>query len=323
MTGVTDSFELAPGVWRVETVEDDKLHGYHVLDGASGPVLVDPGYVDAPTEVYQPFLAQHGWDLSDVSLTIITHSDADHHGGLHELREHSPGVQAAAHEADAPLMESTDRIMAERYGQFEDEHDISYGPDVTDWLTSMMGPDEPVTLRLRGGETVRVRDRQLRVLHTPGHTRGHLMLWDVAERVMVGADGFFGDGLFDVDGNYLQPPPYFLYPEYEETVQLVGSLDPDVLSFTHYEVLRGDDVGAFVDESLRWVDRIETLALDVLDERGTVTLREAIDAVVDREGSFGLDLDLALPLWAHYEDHADRGNLARTERDGLVAWTRA
>jgi glyoxylase-like metal-dependent hydrolase (beta-lactamase superfamily II) len=319
-----DATELAPGIHRVEIVADDgKLHGYHVLDGATGPIVVDPGYTDAPTEVYRPFLRSRGQELADVDLAIVTHADADHFGGNHQLREHSPGVTIAIHRADAPLAESVDRILDERYHMFEDAHGLAYGDDVYDWLTGMMGPDEPIDIRLRGGESFRVGDRTVTTLHTPGHTRGHLMLYDEANDVVVGADGFFGRGLFDVDGNYLQPPPYFLYPEYENTIRLVDSLDPETLSFTHYEVLRGDEIDAFVGESLDFVAEIETLALDVVDEHGTVTLAEAIDAVVERSGGFGLDDDLAFPLTAHYGDLVDRGVLARTERDGVVAWTRA
>ena len=322
MSDLRKTVELAPGIHRVETVTDGKLHGYHVLEGASGPVLVDPGYVDAPTTVYRPFLEERGWDLGDVSLALVTHADADHFGGNHELREHNPDVAIAGHVADVPLMESVDRILEERYAMFADEHGIRYDQDVYDWLTGMMGPDEPVDLRLRGGERLRVGDRQITLLHTPGHTRGHLMLHDPAHDVVIGADGFFGRGLYDVDGEYLQPPPYHRYPEYENSIQLVASLDPAVLSFTHYEVLRGEEIDAFVEESLDFVAEIEALAMATLDEAGTITLREAIDAVVERQGSFGLDLDLAFPLSAHYEDLVDRGELERTEKAGVIAWTR-
>lgn len=318
-----DTIELAPGVHRIETVADDgKLHGYHVLEGATGPILVDPGYKGAATEVYRPFLRSQGWDLEDVDLAIVTHSDADHFGGNHDLREHSPGTTIAMHRADAPLAESTDRILKDRYRKFEADHGITYDAEVYEWLEGMMGPDEPIDLQLRGGESFRVGDRTLSVLHTPGHTRGHLMLYDGDHDVVVGGDGFFGRGLFDIDGNYLQPPPYFLFPEYENTIELVSSLAPDVLSFTHYDVLRGEEISEFIQESLDFSSEIETLALEIVDDRGTVTLSEAIDETVDRRGEFGLNLDLAFPLSAHFDDLVDRGLIERTERDGHVAWTR-
>lgn len=320
MSDDIDIEELVSGVHRIETVTDGKLHGYHVLEGARGPILVDPGFADAPTTVYEPALRELGWELTDVGIAIVTHADADHFGGSHELRERGRNVTIAAHAADAPLAESEDRVFAERYRMFEADHGIGYDSETIDWLTGMIGPDEDVDLRLRGGETIRVRDRQVRVLHTPGHTAGHVALHDPAHDLVIGADAFFGRGLTDVDGTYLQPPPYYLYPEYENTIQLVDALDPDVLSFTHYDVLRGEAVEAFVQESLDFVSEFDALTLEIAEEQGPVTLREAIDAVVERRGSFGLDLDLAYPLTAHFDAHVDRGNLVTDERDGHVAW---
>jgi glyoxylase-like metal-dependent hydrolase (beta-lactamase superfamily II) len=318
---ITDTEELAPGVHRIETIEDGKLHGYHVLEAPGGPVLVDPGYVDAPTTVYQPFLEDQGWGLDDVSLALVTHADADHFGGNHELRSHNPTVPIAAHVADLPLVESVDRIMDERYSMFEADHGITYDGDTIEWIMGMMGPDEPVTVGLRGGETLRVRDRLLEVLHTPGHTKGHLMLYDRANDLVIGADGFFGRGLFGVDSEYLQPPPYYLYPEYETTTALVESLDPDVLCFTHYDVMYDGEIDDFVAETLDFVHEVESLARDIVASEGPVSLSEAIDRVVEKRGSFGLDLDLAFPLSAHFRDLEDRGVIERVRRDNdIVAW---
>ncbi|WP_226479384.1 MBL fold metallo-hydrolase [Natrinema amylolyticum] len=319
----TQTHTIAPGIHRIETVIDDKRHGYHVLEGADGPIVVDPGVVDAPTTIYRPFLEERGWSLEDVSLAVITHADADHHGGAHELREHAPSVTFAAHDADAPLMESVDRIMDDRYGMFADEHGLTYDEDTQAWLEGMMGPDERIDLRLRGGERLALADRELRILHTPGHTRGHLALHDPEYDVVIGGDAIFGRGVFTVDGDYIQPPPYYRYPEYRETIELLRALSPDALSLTHYEVFEGDAVERFVDESLAFASELDALALDLVDEHGPITLERAIDAVVDRRGSYGLDVDLAYPLSGHLDAHVDRGTVTRTTTDGVVAWQRA
>ncbi|WP_226041780.1 MBL fold metallo-hydrolase [Natrinema sp. DC36] len=314
---------LSPGIHRIETVIDDKLHGYHVLEGANGPIVVDPGVVDAPTTIYRPFLEEMDWSLADVSLAVITHADADHHGGTHELREHAPSVTLAAHDADVNLIESTDRIMRERYGMFADDHGITYNDDTTEWLEGMMGPGERIDLRLRGGESLALADRELRVLHTPGHTRGHLALYDPVTDLVIGGDAVFGRGVFTVTGGYIQPPPYYRSPAYENTIDLLRTLDPDVLSLTHYEVFEGTDVEDFLDESLAFASELDALIPTLVDEREPITLREAIDAVVERRGSYGLDIDLAYPLSGHFAAHVDRGTLERTTADGVVAWRQA
>lgn len=314
---------ISPGVTRVETVIDGKIHGYHVLNGANGPIIVDPGIIDAPMTVYEPALEANGWTLSDISLAVITHADADHHGGNETLRERVPSVTLAAHEADADLIESVDAVMDERYGMFAGDHDIAYDDETRDWLDGMMGEGKRIDIRFRGGEQIGLADREIEVLHTPGHTRGHIVLYDTTHDVVVGGDAVFGRGVFTVDGEYIQPPPYYQYPEYTDTIGLLRALDPGTLSLTHYEVFNGQDVKAFLDKSLAFVSELDALALDLVASEGPLTLREAIDAVVERRGSYGLDADLAYPLSGHFNAHVDRGTLERTTKDGLVAWQEA
>jgi len=51
-----------------------------------------------------------------------------------------------------------------------------------------VGPDEPVDLGLRGGESIRVDDRSIDVART-GHTPGHGMRWGEDSGVLIVADG--------------------------------------------------------------------------------------------------------------------------------------
>jgi glyoxylase-like metal-dependent hydrolase (beta-lactamase superfamily II) len=321
-----DATQLAPGIHRVETVADDKLHGYHVLDAATGPVLVDSGFADAPSTVYAPFLETRGQSLADVNLVIVTHGDADHFGGNHALRAATPSVTIACHEADRRWVESVDRIVDERYRGFTGptgiagDHGIAYDDEVYAWLRDLMGPDEPVDLGLRGGETIPVGDRTVTLLHAPGHTRGHCVLWDGTHDVLLGGDACFGDGLVDVCGEPLQPPPYHRLPDYERTIGLLAALDPEVCSFTHYEPLYGDAVGDFVATSREFVDEFEAITRDIVGTQGPVTLREAINRAEGRLGDVGLTADLAYPLVAHLDALVDRGETRTVDRDGTPAW---
>jgi len=324
--GDIDITELAPDIHRVETVADDKLHGYHVLDGTTGPILVDSGYADAPETVYAPLLESRGWSLDDVDLAVITHGDADHFGGNHALRAANPGVTIACHEADRRWVESAGRILDERYRGFTGptgiagDHGVEYDDEIYEWLRDSMGPDEAVDLGLRGGETLRVGDRTVTVLHAPGHTPGHCVLWDDTHDVLIGGDACFGDGLVDVAGDPLQPPPYHRLSDYERTIGLVDALDPDVCSFTHYDPLQGDRVDDFIAASRGFVDEFDAITRDIVATQGPVTLREAIQHAGDRVGDVGLTADLAYPLIAHLDALVDRGEVTEVTRDGTPAW---
>ena len=140
--------------------------------------------------------------------------------------------------------------------------------------------------------------------------------------VVIGGDGFFGRGLTDVDGNFLQPPPYFLYPEYEKTIELVESLDPDLLSFTHYELMEGEEITEFIQESKNFIAEIKSILTILTDDYSQITVQEAIEEIVDRRGSYGLDLDLAFPITAHYEHRVDLGELEVGRKAGHRAYQR-
>ena len=69
-----------------------------------------------------------------------------------------------------------------------------YGPELTetsrglcDWMPVMPSIGRPSTL-LDGGERVTVGDRTWEVVHTPGHSPGHVCLWSAADRLLCSGD---------------------------------------------------------------------------------------------------------------------------------------
>jgi hypothetical protein len=69
------------------------------------------------------------------------------------------------------------------------------------------------------------------------------------------------------------------------------------------------------------------LVFSPLGRDGTLFWRTGIrtvDRVVEERGDFGLTLDLAVPLSAHFGELVERGELERTRpTGGLVAWQTA
>lgn len=311
--------DLSPGIFRIETIANGQLHAYHVLECPTGLAVVDTGPAGFPSQVYGAFIEERDYRFRDVNLAIITHADADHHGGNREMRELANPIIFMAHQADVRLIENKEEVMNKRYRRFE-EYDVEYDDELLENLEGMIGGEEPVDVQLRDGEHIAVADRTVRVLHTPGHTRGHIMLYDAAYDVLIGADGFFGQGVKDTRGNFLQPPPYLFYPEYLNTIQIVDALGIDTLSLAHYSVMAGDEVDEFVDESLNFINELENNLLAILAHREQVTLQEAIEAIADRMGSFGLDSNLAYPVTAHLSDLRERGIVSTTSKNDRTVW---
>src|SRR5215218_9997083 len=77
-----------------------------------------------------------------------------------------------------------------------------------------LGGDSPVDVGLRGGETLRLGpDWRVEILNLPGHTPGHLGIWDAKNDAAIIIDAALETGIYDRWGNGLLPPRYFTPPD--------------------------------------------------------------------------------------------------------------
>jgi len=131
----------------------------YTLDDTS-ITLVDTGAGD-PANKLTPKLKALNLDPRNIERVILTHSHFDHTGGL-------PEVAAS----------STPKILAHRSDIAELE---TFGLD-------LVGLDE--------GAVIRTEKRELKVLHTGGHTSGSICLYDAEDKIFFSGDTVFPDGSF-------------------------------------------------------------------------------------------------------------------------------
>jgi glyoxylase-like metal-dependent hydrolase (beta-lactamase superfamily II) len=139
-------------------------------------------------------LAERGHDLDDLELIVVTHQHIDHLGLVEILVEHS-GAEVAALGAAAERLASFDED-AERDDAFAVEVMLRNGipEDVTVALRSVSrsfrgwGSHVAVTKPLGDGGTLELGDRQLEVLHRPGHSPSDTVFWDAERQILIAAD---------------------------------------------------------------------------------------------------------------------------------------
>jgi glyoxylase-like metal-dependent hydrolase (beta-lactamase superfamily II) len=188
-----------------------------------GDVLVDAATRHAGRRILRQLRGHR------VAAHALTHAHPDHQGASKEICE-KLGVPLWCGRDDAPTMES---------GDFDQRNHPVNSLIIRAWA----GPGHPVARRLDEGDEV----AGFRVLHVPGHSRGHVAYWRESDRVLV-----LGDVLNNMDvvtgRRGLHEPKRIFTPDparNRESARRLAELEPALVCFGHGPPLR--DTARFVE----------------------------------------------------------------------------
>jgi len=302
--------EVVDGIWAIESRLGPRAFFQHVcLDERA--LLVDAGVRTTAAAILEPALGQ--LDAADrLAYVTITHADVDHCGGAAEILAAHPRAALTAHEADRVWVEQPQRLHVERYGWYEAEG-LGYPQSAVDWLASEAGGEARVELAIRGGERIALGPRlTLSLLHLPGHTAGHIGLFEPTSRTALIGDAVLARGLVDGEGEVVQPPSYFDRRAYRTTIASVRALDADRLLTAHYPPLEGGAVREFLDAAEAFDEELAAVVGDALRAGGTLSLAEVTAAADERLGPFSsMPNELAGPVRCHLDELVVRGEASR------------
>ncbi|UOX90783.1 MBL fold metallo-hydrolase [Amycolatopsis sp. FBCC-B4732] len=172
---------VAPGIHRIPLplpITGLTTVNAYVLEGPDGLVLIDPGWAGPANErAVTTALAELGHRLGDVRVCLATHHHWDHYTQAFAWRE-TLGVQLRIGENERFSIDGFDTAspfpnhpeLLARCGA-EELAERVLAIDVSGAGTPYGPPDG----WLRDGDRIPVRDGELEVIATPGHTRGHVV----------------------------------------------------------------------------------------------------------------------------------------------------
>ena len=313
--------ELHPGFHQIEQILGPRYLFQYLLVGRRS-MLIDTGIATSPDEYILPYFQDIGFDAKALDYIVISHADVDHFGGNARLRQASPRAILACHELDAAWIGDRERILEERYGWYK-QYDMDYPPETADFLNNAMGPDVRIDLQLTGGEIFMLDDDwPVRVLHLPGHSDGHIGLYDERNKAVIVIDAILWRGLLDMEDNIISPPPYSVIQPYLDAVDLVLELDFEHLYTAHYVNKSGQEARDWVETSKQYIQDCHQATAEALQQAGRPMKLAEVHAAVDRKlGPYvAFAVELAKPVYAHLEQLVVEGHAVRGRDGNQPTW---
>jgi glyoxylase-like metal-dependent hydrolase (beta-lactamase superfamily II) len=204
--------QITPKVYSIEGITHPdprgKVFPYLFVEDEDNLTLIDPAFL-SQLPMLENYLHEVGYDIKKVKRIILTHVHVDHSQAANEIKKKS-GAKIYSHWIESRYLRhdppykgppttqdtvekleklglSMDALLKE-YGSFEIEP-ISVDEQVSDG--DMIG--------------------SLKVIHTPGHTPGHISLYYEKDRLLFGADSIYKH-VFGAEGMYISAPQVSIDP---------------------------------------------------------------------------------------------------------------
>jgi glyoxylase-like metal-dependent hydrolase (beta-lactamase superfamily II) len=228
MAGVMPSFASGLRFERIVVPTPFAVGPANVYLITAAPItLIDTGTNTPETEAaLMAGLAHAGAAPERIERIVISHGHPDHYGLAPRIRELS-GAPILVGEADIPklvsdgsMLRATGKLLIGEGMPIETLLEMGERQQRQDFRD--LHPAVDGIVALRGDETLEFDGFALRVLHLPGHTAGHVCLYDEASGVLFSGDTL----LLGITPNpLLEPRPSDPSERRRSLLEYVGTLD--------------------------------------------------------------------------------------------------
>ena len=299
----------------------------YVIKGYDKTAVIDTGYnmPESRADLLEG-LKELDVRIEDCDL-IITHLHADHTGLVNLFSE--AGCKIYSSKTDGGFFNSmaTDRyweLLASfmpLYGLIEHEIEISDNPGFLYRLTKQVD-----VIELKEGDHYKIGDYDFEIVDLPGHTPGHIGLYDKAHKIIFSADTildpispnitFWGFKYPDILGTYIK------------TLKKVRSMDIDMVFPSHRKIIK--DHVKRIDELLDHHKVRSQEILDAMIEGHEYTVRDISARITWKIRADSWDTFPKPQKWfaagetmSHMEHMTHTGHLSMENKGGVLKFKKS
>ncbi len=184
----------------------------YLIKADESAAVIDAGCGPSAEQIVQN-IRECGVDPEQVKYLLLTHCHFDHTGGASALKELLQ-CQIVAHELDAGFLETGDNTVT-----------------AAKWYSAAIQPFSADRKLTQSSEDIQIDGMTIKALHTPGHSPGSVVYLAESEGLKV----LFGQDVHGPIINAILSDK----DDYLKSLNLLLSLEADILCEGHYGVFRG------------------------------------------------------------------------------------
>ena len=167
----------------------------YMIKSGGDTILVDCGWnTDSAYAALEEGMKEHGSHPTEIQKLVVTHVHPDHYGMAGRLKQLS-SCEIVLHEKDAEVITAryfAPKGLADEMSKFMEHNGVPAlsSPGMSQGSMGMLANVSPVPAdtQVKGSETFKVGDFDFEIIWTPGHSPGHICLYEPNRKILLTGD---------------------------------------------------------------------------------------------------------------------------------------
>ena len=248
--------EVTPGVIRVTSefrADIGYAACYVILD--EDIAIIDTGLEHTPKEEILWAIEGNGRNPNEVKYILLSHEHPDHIGAVKWLKKKT-GAEVGIHKTATDALRNPSTVLTRSFGLGRKERFIM---KFREFDVYFAGVEADFTLAHK--QIIKLGETNLAVIHSGGHSKSHLMFWDVERNIV-----FVGDEVLEYPGDFFKHIIDLTgsSERREEALLMLMEINPSIICPIHDEVYMDKDVEPTLQYALDAHQAWDNTILDLL-----------------------------------------------------------